>query len=232
MTTESVAPKAQESAIPRTELTRCRTRSDPAQWRSRTVARLRKTFATGRTRNIEWRKQQLLALAKLMAENEAAIAEALAQDLGRKPFEAWLADIATHRRRGKYAAKNVRKWTQRKYRLLEMPQLPGRGWIEYEPYGTVLIIGAWNFPFSLTLGPAVGAIAAGNTVVLKPSEVAPASSRLMAELVPQYLDNDAIAVIEGDGAVSQELIAQGFDRCCSPAAPRSAARSTRARRRT
>ena len=93
-----------------------------------------------------------------------------------------------------------------------MSQLPGRGWIEYEPYGTVLIIGAWNFPFVLTLGPAVAAIAAGNTVVLKPSEVAPASSALMAELVPRYLDNDAIAVIEGDGAVSQELIAQGFDR--------------------
>src|SRR6202000_1523099 len=69
----------------------------------------------------------------------------------------------------------------------------------------------WNFPFALTLGPAVGAIAAGNTLVLKPSEVAPASSALMAELVPRYLDNDAIAVIEGDGVVSQELIAQGFD---------------------
>ena len=100
---------------------------------------------------------------------------------------------------------------RRKYRLLELSQLPGRGWVEYEPYGTVLIIGAWNFPFALTLGPAVGAIAAGNTVVLKPSEVAPASSALMAELVPKYLDNDAIAVIEGDGAVSQQLIAQGFD---------------------
>ena len=100
---------------------------------------------------------------------------------------------------------------RRKYRLLELSQLPGRGWVEYEPYGTVLVIGAWNFPFALTLGPAVGAIAAGNTVVLKPSEVAPASSALMAELVPKYLDPDAIAVIEGDGAVSQELIAQGFD---------------------
>ena len=76
----------------------------------------------------------------------------------------------------------------------------------------MLIIGAWNFPFALTLGPAVGAIAAGNTVALKPSEIAPASSRLMAELVPRYLDRDAIAVVEGDGAVSQELIAQGFDR--------------------
>jgi len=196
MTTESVAPETVQAATP----------DIPG-----TVRRLRDTFKTGRTRSIEWRKQQLRALERLMTDNEPAIAAALEQDLGRKPFEAWLADIASTAGEAKDAAKNVGKWTRRRYRLLELSQLPGRGWVEYEPYGTVLIIGAWNFPFALTLGPAVGAIAAGNTVVLKPSEVAPASSALMAELVPKYLDSDAIAVIEGDGAVSQELIAQGFD---------------------
>lgn len=176
-----------------------------------TVRRLRDTFASGRTRSVEWRKQQLQALERLMTENEAAIADALAKDLDRKPFEAWLADVASTAGEAGSAAKSVGKWMKRRYRMLEFSQLPGRGWVEYEPYGTVLIIGAWNFPFALTLGPAVGAIAAGNTVVLKPSEIAPASSALMAELVPRYLDNDAIAVIEGDGVVSQELIEQGFD---------------------
>jgi aldehyde dehydrogenase (NAD+) len=195
MTTESVAPE-----------TAATTPDIPG-----TVRRLRETFASGRTRSLDWRKQQLRALERMMLDNEAAVAAALEQDLGRKPFEAWLADVASTVGEAKDAAKNVGKWTRRKYRMLEMSQLPGRGWVEYEPYGTVLIIGAWNFPFALTLGPAVGAIAAGNTVVLKPSEVAPASSALMAELVPKYLDNDAIVVIEGDGAVSQELIAQGFD---------------------
>jgi aldehyde dehydrogenase (NAD+) len=179
-----------------------------------TVARLRKTFATGRTRDVAWRKRQLEALEKLITDNEPAIAAALERDLGRKPFEAWLADIASTAGEAKDAAKNVGKWTKRKHRLLEFAQLPGRGWIEYEPFGTVLVIGAWNFPFALTLGPAVGALAAGNAVVLKPSEVAPASSALMAELVPRYLDPDAVAVVEGDGAVSQELIAQGFDKLC------------------
>ncbi len=178
------------------------------------VARLRATFASGRTRDVAWRKLQLEALHRMVTENETAIAEALAQDLGRQPFEAWLADIASTASEAKDAAKNVGKWTKRKHRLLEKAQLPGRAWIEYEPFGVVLVIGAWNFPFALTLGPAVGAIAAGNTVVLKPSEVSPASSALMAELVPKYLDNDAIVVIEGDGAVSQELIAQGFDKLC------------------
>lgn len=177
-----------------------------------TVARLRQTFATGRTRDIEWRKRQLLQLVKLMEENEAAIASALAEDLDRSPFEAFIADIATTAGEAKFAAKKVRRWAKRRYQLLEMPQLPGRGWIEYEPYGTVLIIGAWNYPFYLTLGPAVGAIAAGNAVILKPSEIAAASAHLMADLVPKYLDNDAIAVVEGDGATSQKLIAQGLDR--------------------
>ena len=199
MTTESVAPAAAITTPPDI---------------GAVVRRLRETFASGRTRSVDWRKQQLHALEKMMVDNEPAIAVALEQDLGRKPFEAWLADIASTAGEAKDAAKNVRKWMRRKYRLLEMSQLPGRGWVEYEPYGTVLVIGAWNFPFVLTLGPAVGAIAAGNTVVLKPSEVCPASSALMAELVPKYLDNDAIAVVEGDGSVSQELIAQGFDHIC------------------
>ncbi|WP_285030208.1 aldehyde dehydrogenase family protein [Mycolicibacterium sp. lyk4-40-TYG-92] len=176
------------------------------------VAGLRKTYATGRTRDLQWRKRQLLALAQAMEENETAIAKALEADLGRKPFEAWLADSVGTIAEAKDAAKNLHKWAKRRYRLLERSQLPGRGWVEYEPYGTVLIIGAWNFPFYLTLGPLVGAIAAGNTVVLKPSEFAPASSRLMVELVEKYLDTSAVAVVEGDGLVSQELIAQGLDR--------------------
>ncbi len=178
----------------------------------KTVAHLRQTFASGKTRSVEWRRAQLRALEKMMAENEPAIAAALEKDLDRSPFEAWLADVATTAGEARYAAKHVKKWVRRKHRLLELAQLPGRGWVEYEPYGTVLIIGAWNYPFYLTLGPAVGAIAAGNAVLLKPSEIASASSALMAELVPRYLDSDAIAVVEGDGAVSQELIAQGFDR--------------------
>jgi aldehyde dehydrogenase (NAD+) len=199
MTTDSVAPPQPGTS------------QAPSQI-AQTVARLRRTFATGRTRNINWRKEQLHKLAKMMADNEAAIAEALAEDLRREPFEAWFTDTAPVAAEARYSAKNLAKWTRRKFRLLELSQLPGRGWVEYEPYGTVLIIGAWNFPFTLTLGPLVGAIAAGNTVALKPSEVAPASSRLMADLVPRYLDSDAIAVVEGDGAVSQELIAAGFDR--------------------
>ena len=176
-----------------------------------TVARLRQTFATGRTRDIEWRKRQLRAMERLMIENEAVIADALEQDLGRKPFEAWLADIASVAGEAKDAAKSVGKWMKRRHRLLELSQLPGRGWVEYEPYGTVLIIGAWNFPFALTLGPAVGAIAAGNTVVLKPSEVAPATSAVLADLIPRYLDERAVQVVTGGVPETTELLSHQFD---------------------
>jgi aldehyde dehydrogenase (NAD+) len=199
MTTEITAKTADSTATPGPDV-------------AKTVARLRQTFATGKTRSVQWRQTQLRALEKMMVENEPAIAAALEEDLDRSPFEAWLADAATTAGEARYAAKHVKKWMRRKYRRLELAQLPGRGWVEYEPYGTVLIIGAWNYPFYLTLGPLVGAIAAGNTVVLKPSEIAQASADLMAELVPRYLDNEAIAVVEGDGAVSQELIAQALDR--------------------
>jgi aldehyde dehydrogenase (NAD+) len=194
MTTESVAP----------------TTSTPDF--ASAVAGLRETFGAGKTRTPAWRRTQLHAIEKMMADNETAITQALAEDLGRKPFEAWLGDTAPTIAEAKYAAKHVGRWMRRQYRLLEMSQLPGLGWVQYEPYGTVLIVGAWNFPFYLTIGPLVGAIAAGNTAVLKPSEISPASSRLMAELVPQYLDSSAVIVIEGDGAVTQELLALGFDR--------------------
>ena len=148
-----------------------------------------------------------------MVENEAAIADALEQDLGRKPFEAWLADVASTAGEAHDAAKNVGKWTRRKYRLLELSQLPGRGWVEYEPYGSVLIIGAWNLP--VRVDPRTGRRGhrsrkhRGAQAIRDRARRLP---RLMAELVPRYLDRDAIAVVEGDGAVSQELIAQGFDR--------------------
>jgi aldehyde dehydrogenase (NAD+) len=94
-----------------------------------TVERLRKTFASGRTRGLEWRRRQLRAIEKMMAENEAKIAEALQADLCRKPFEAWLADTATTAAEARYAAKHVKKWMRRKHHLLELAQMPAAaGW--------------------------------------------------------------------------------------------------------
>ncbi|TMS54156.1 aldehyde dehydrogenase family protein [Mycobacterium sp. DBP42] len=179
---------------------------------SRITKTLRTTFHSGRTRSAQWRSDQLNRLAQMMTDNETAIIEALSADLGRPPFESWLTDIAGTVAEARYAAKHVKRWMRRDRRMLELPQLPGRGWVEFEPYGTVLIIGTWNLPFLLTLGPAIGAIAAGNTVLIKPSEFAPRTSRLLAELLPRYLDREAAVVVEGGRAASELLIEQQFDR--------------------
>jgi aldehyde dehydrogenase (NAD+) len=92
-----------------------------------------------------------------------------------------------------------------------LAQLPGRAWVQYDPLGVVLVIGPWNYPLYLSLAPLVAAVAAGNCAVIKPSELAPATSALLARLVPQYLDPDAVRVIEGDAAITQDLLASGFD---------------------
>ncbi len=179
---------------------------------SRITKTLRATFDSGRTRSAQWRSDQLNRLAQMMTDSETEIIDALSADLGRAPFESWLTDVAGTIAEARYAAKHVKRWMRRDRRMLELPQLPGRGWVEYEPYGTVLIIGTWNLPFLLTLGPAISALAAGNTVLIKPSEFAPRTSRLLAELVPRYLDHDAVAVAEGGRSTSELLLTHEFDR--------------------
>lgn len=176
-----------------------------------TVAALRATFASGRTRDADWRIRQLTAIERLLDDREEEIARALADDLGRGAAEAWLGDVASSKAEAVFARKHVRKWMKRKRVPLSLASLPGRGWYQYEPLGLVLIIGPWNYPVYLTLAPLVAAIAAGNCAVVKPSEHAPASSRLLARLLPEYLDTDAIAVVEGEAEVTQALLAQGFD---------------------
>ncbi|MBB3606162.1 aldehyde dehydrogenase (NAD+) [Mycolicibacterium sp. BK556] len=172
---------------------------------------VRRVFATGRTRSLDWRLRQLHGIERLCEEREADIAEALAADLGRTPVEAWLGDVASTKAEAAFARKHLRKWIARQRVSLPVAQLPGRGWIQYDPLGVVLVIGPWNYPFYLLMGPVVAAVAAGNGVVIKPSELAPATSALVARLVPQYLDPDAIRVVEGDAQTTQDLLASGFD---------------------
>ena len=173
--------------------------------------RLRATQRSGRTRPGHWRVTQLHALRRLVEENEPRIVDALAQDLGRTPADAWLGDIVSTLGEIEYAAKRVRWWMRKRLRPLPLAQQPALGWIQYEPLGVVLAIGPWNYPFYLAIGPLVASIAAGNCTVVKPSELAPATSALIAELIPQYLDTSAVAVVEGDGATTQTLLSLGFD---------------------
>jgi aldehyde dehydrogenase (NAD+) len=175
------------------------------------LADLRGVFATGRTRELEWRLEQLRGIARFVDEQEVAIAAALAEDLGRSSAEAWLGDIASTKGEAVYALKHLKKWVRKRRESLPLAQLPGRAWVQYEPLGVVLVIGPWNYPLYLSLAPLIAAVAAGNCAVIKPSELAPATSALLAQWVPQYVDPQAVRVIEGDAATTQELLAVGFD---------------------
>lgn len=175
------------------------------------VTGLREVFATGRTRDVSWRIEQLRGIERLCDEREQEIVDALAADLGRPAFDGWLADIASTKAEAAYARKHLKKWMRRRPVGLPLSQLPGRAWVQYDPLGVVLVIGPWNYPFYLSVSPLVAAVAAGNCAVVKPSELAPKTSEVLARLLPQYLDPDAIKVVEGDGATTQALLAEGFD---------------------
>ncbi|MCX2934337.1 aldehyde dehydrogenase family protein [Mycobacterium sp. CVI_P3] len=175
------------------------------------LADVRRVFNSGRTRSLTWRLDQLRAVERMCDEREPEIAEALARDLGRPAFEAWLGDIGSTKAEAAFARKHLKKWVKPQRYGLPLAQLPGKGWVQYDPLGVVLVIGPWNYPFYLCMAPVVAAIAAGNGVVIKPSELAPATSALIARLVPEYLDAEAIRVVEGDASITQDLMAQGFD---------------------
>jgi aldehyde dehydrogenase (NAD+) len=175
------------------------------------LADVRREFATGRTRTLAWRQTQLRGIERMCAEREPDIAAALEKDLGRSAVEAFLGDVGPTRGEAIYARKNVKKWMRRRRVSLPLSQRPGRAWVQPDPLGAVLIIGPWNYPFYLAMAPVVAAVAAGNAVVIKSSELAPATSTLLAALIPQYLDTTAVRVVEGDAQTTQDLLAQGFD---------------------
>ncbi len=175
------------------------------------VARLRSTFATGRTRDVAWRLAQLEGIERMVAEREDDFAAALAADLGRPRVDSWLADLAPTTAESAFARKHLKRWMRSKRAGLPLAVQPGSARYVYEPLGTVLIIGPWNYPVYLTLAPLVAALAAGNCAVVKPSEHAPAVATLLAKLLPTYLDPDAVAVVTGGPEETQELLAQGLD---------------------
>lgn len=175
------------------------------------LTELRRYHATGVTKSLAWRTGQLAALERMLDECEDQIVAALDADLGRAGFDAWLGDITSTKGEAVFARKNLKKWMKPQRQPMPLTQFPVRGWVQYEPLGVVLVISPWNYPVYLALGPLVGAIAAGDCAVVKPSELAPASSQLLARIVPQYLDSRAFRVVEGDATTTQDLLALGFD---------------------
>ncbi|WP_399242477.1 aldehyde dehydrogenase family protein [Synechococcus sp. CS-1327] len=171
---------------------------------------LRESVRSGRSAPLAWRLQQLERIDNLLSENETAILDALAADLGKPPVEAYFEVVAV-RQELRLAQRQLKSWMAPRPVVVPLSQRPGQAQLIAEPLGCVLIIGPWNYPFSLTLQPLVSALAAGNTAVLKPSEQAPRTSALIAELVERHLDPAVVAVVEGDGDTARMLLEQPFD---------------------
>ncbi|MFC9764887.1 aldehyde dehydrogenase family protein [Rhodococcus jostii] len=184
------------------------------------VAALRATFRSGRTRSLTWRRAQLEGLARLIAEREGDLAAAIERDLGRSAIGSFMGDLAPVRAEIRHTLKNLERWSRPARAALPVTQQPGKAWTVAEPKGVVLVIGAWNFPILLTLQPLVSALAAGNTVVVKPSELAPHTAQVLADLLPTYVDPSAVVVATGGADVSTDLLRERYDHIFFTGSPR------------
>ncbi|XP_059631795.1 aldehyde dehydrogenase family 3 member H1 [Cornus florida] len=178
------------------------------------VKELRGTFASGKTRSYEWRVSQLKSMLKMTEDREKEIVDALRSDLSKPEHECFVYEIALLKSALTLALKELKRWMMSERVKASITTFPSSAEIVSEPLGIILVISAWNYPFLLSLDPVIGAVAAGNTVVLKPSEIAPATSSLLAKLVGEYMDSSAIKVVEGAVPETTALLEQKWDKIC------------------
>ncbi|XP_072068517.1 aldehyde dehydrogenase family 3 member H1 isoform X2 [Arachis hypogaea] len=173
---------------------------------------LRKTFNSGKTKSYEWRISQLEGIAKMLEEKEKEILDALNKDLSKPGLEGYISEVSQAKSSCSEALQELKHWMKPEKVKTSFTTLPSSAEIVSEPLGAVLVISTWNFPFLLSMDPVIGAISAGNAVVLKPSEIAPATSSLLANLIEGYLDNSAIRVVEGAIPETTALLEQKWDK--------------------
>ncbi|RDY61576.1 aldehyde dehydrogenase [Flagellimonas nanhaiensis] len=168
-------------------------------------------FDTQQTKDVAFRKQYLKKLKREILSQEDAICDALYADFKKPKFESLatetqmvLAELGT-------AIKNVQYWSKPERVEGSWTHYPSSDWIYSEPYGKILIISPWNYPFMLTLAPLIGALAAGNTAVLKPSEFSSNTSKIIAQIIKNVFPPEYVTVVEGGVSVSQELLAQRWE---------------------
>ncbi|WP_234031357.1 aldehyde dehydrogenase family protein [Mycetocola zhujimingii] len=176
-----------------------------------TVGDLRRTFDSGATKPLAWRVRQLRALRRMLVERGTELEDALGTDLAKNPTEAQLAELGLVIGEIDYTLRHLRSWLRPSRVTVPVSVAPAFAKVIREPLGVVLVIGPWNYPVQLTLVPLIGALAAGNAVLVKPSELAPATSALLAELLPQYVDPSAVRVVQGGVDETTELLREKFD---------------------
>lgn len=168
-------------------------------------------FNAGNTLSVDKRMRCLRNLKQSVKSNEAAICEALKKDLGKPEAEIWLAEIYVVLEELKTVTNNMRYWTKPKRVSSKWVNAPSKDWILPEPYGVTLHIAPWNYPFQLALNPLIGAVAAGNTVILKPSEHAPQTAIILTKIVKEVFPPEWVSVVEGGPEIAQDLLKLRWD---------------------
>lgn len=177
-------------------------------------------FKVGHTLDIKFRISQLKKLKAIIKANESDIYEALNEDLGKSQFESYATEIGFVLDEINYHIKNLYKWSKPTSTVTPIINFAASSYITNEPLGCVLIIAPWNYPFHLLIAPLVGAISAGNTAILKPSEISSNTSKMIAELINSAFEETYIKVIEGDATITQELLTHKFDHIFFTGSPR------------
>lgn len=172
----------------------------------------RKYFFQGKTKSIEIRKQHLKKLRELILKNHKELIDAIQLDFKKSEFDTWTTEFGSIIEEIDSQIKNIDHWAKPKKVKTNLVNLPASSWIYPEPYGVSLIIGAWNYPYNLSLTPAVAALAAGNTVILKPSELPAQTSHMMKKLINENFPKELFHVVEGGIAETTELLQQKWDK--------------------
>lgn len=168
-------------------------------------------FNTHETKELKFRKKRLKALSHSIRNHEKDLLEALAKDLGKNEVEAYATEIGFVLKNIKTARKELKNWAKRKQINTPLYMFPAKSYIMKEPYGTVLIIGPYNYPFQLVIEPLIGAIAAGNTAIIKPSEYTPHVSAVIETLISEAFEPQYVTTVQGDAAVTETLLDLPFD---------------------
>ncbi|MBW7867122.1 MAG: aldehyde dehydrogenase family protein [Brumimicrobium sp.] len=172
----------------------------------------KQTFLSGVTKEIDFRKKQLLKLKNILLTHEDQLCKAVYQDFNKSKYDVITTEIGLLQHDIRDALSHIQSWSKKKRVKTNLLNLPARSYIYPEPYGQSLIIGAWNYPLLLSLAPCIAAIAAGNTVVLKPSEIAQHTSNVLAKLINQHFDKAFFHVIEGDAEIVTSLLEFKWDK--------------------
>ncbi len=175
------------------------------------VARVRGGFDRGLTRPLAWRYRQLEALEAMLREGSNQLMSALAADLGKSSTEAWTTEIGFTLGDISLQRSNLKQWARPRRVSIPLPLWPGHARVVPEPKGVVAVLAPWNYPVQLVVSPVAAAIAAGNAVVAKPSELAPHTSDALVDLAARFLDPSTIAFVEGGADTASQLVAEDVD---------------------